>query len=63
VAAAITVRTVWTIAHPHFKTGNRLRVVLIDAAAFLLNALVGLSPIEVLLLAAAGGCFLPELKS
>jgi chromate transporter len=33
-AVAITVKTVWTIAHPHFKRGNRLRVVLIGAIAF-----------------------------
>jgi chromate transporter len=62
-AVAITVKTVWTIAHPHFKKGNRLRVVLIGAAAFLLNVLIGLSPIEVLMLAALVGCLLPELKS
>lgn len=62
-AVAITVKTVWTIAHPHFKAGNRLRVVLIGTAAFLLNVLIGLSPIEVLLMAAVFGFFLPEVKS
>jgi hypothetical protein len=36
--------------------------VLIGAAAFLLK-LIGLSPIEVLLLAAVVGFFLPEVKS
>jgi hypothetical protein len=62
-AVAITVKTVWTIAHPLFKVGNRLRVVLIGASAFVLDVLIGLSPIEVLLLAAVVGFFLPEVKS
>lgn len=61
-AVAITVKTVWTIAHPHFKASNRLRVLLIGASAFLLNVVVGISPIEVLLLAGLVGCFLPEVK-
>ena len=59
-AVAITVKTVWTIAHPHFKSGNRLRVILIGASAFALLVFVGLSPITVLLIAAVVGCFLPE---
>jgi chromate transporter len=59
-AVAVTVKTVWTIAHPHFKLGNRIRVVLIGAAAFALQALAGISPINVLLLAAVVGFFLPE---
>ena len=59
-AVAVTVKTVWTIAHPHFKPGNRIRVVLIGAAAFALQALAGISPINVLLLAAVVGFFLPE---
>jgi chromate transporter len=59
-AVAVTVKTVWTIAHPHFKPGNRIRVVLIGAAAFALQALAGISPIDVLLLAAVVGFFLPE---
>jgi len=59
-AVAVTVKTVWTIAHPHFKSGNRGRVILIGAAAFALHALAGISPIDVLLLAAAIGFFLPE---
>ena len=59
-AVAITVKTVWTIAHPHFRPGNRIRVALIGAAAFALHAVVGISPIDVLLLAAVIGFFLPE---
>jgi chromate transporter len=51
-AVAITVKTVWTITHPHYKRGNRLRVALIGATAFALHAIVGLSPIDVLLIAA-----------
>jgi chromate transporter len=62
-AVAITVKTVWTIAHPYFKVGNRLRVVLIGTAAFLLNVLMSVSPIEVLLLAAVVGFFLSERRS
>lgn len=59
-AVAVTVKTVWTIAHPHFKPGNRIRVVLIGAAAFALQVLAGISPIDVLLLAAGVGFFLPS---
>ena len=62
-AVAITVKTVWTIGHPHFKHGNCLRVVLIGATAFALHAIVGLSPIEVLLLAAVAGFVLPEPRT
>ena len=36
-AVAITVKTVWTIAHPHYRRGNRLRVVLISVTAFALQ--------------------------
>jgi hypothetical protein len=43
--------------------GSRLRVILIGTVAFLLNVLIGLSPIEVLLLAAVVGFFLPEVRS
>jgi chromate transporter len=59
-AVAITVKTVWTIAHPYFRSGNRIRVVVIGAAAFALHAIAGISPIDVLLLAAVIGFFLPE---
>ena len=62
-AVAITVKTVWTIAHPHFKPGNRLRVVVIGATAFALHAVAGISPIDVLLLAAIAGFFLPEARA
>lgn len=59
-AVAVTVKTVWTIAHPHFRPGNRIRVVLIGATAFALHAFAGISPIDVLLLAVVVGYFLPE---
>ena len=59
-AVAITIKTVWTIAYPHFKPGNRLRVILIGASAFALHVFAGLSPTTVLLIAAVVGCFLPE---
>jgi chromate transporter len=59
-AVAVTVKTVWTIAHPYFRSGNRIRVLLIGAAAFALDVFAGISPIDVLLLAAVIGFFLPE---
>jgi chromate transporter len=62
-AIAITVKTVWTIAHPHYKRGNRVRVVLIGATAFALHVVGGLSPIEVLLIAAIVGFLLPEAQA
>jgi chromate transporter len=58
-AVAITIKTCWTIAKPHFKGQARLRVVLIGAAAFLLHVLAAIPPIQVLLLAAVIGAFLP----
>lgn len=58
-AVAITAKTSWTIARPHFKGGARLRVVTIGAAAFGLYAVGGIPPIDVLLLAGAAGAFLP----
>ncbi|WP_426265102.1 chromate transporter [Sphingomonas sp. PWP1-2] len=62
-AVAITARTSWTIAHPHFKPGARLRVVSIGAAAFLLYTVAGVPAIEVLLLAAVTGAVLPVARS
>jgi chromate transporter len=59
-AAAITVKTVWTIVNPHYRRGNRLRVVLIGATAFALHTVVGVSPISVLSIAAIAGFILPE---
>jgi chromate transporter len=58
-AVAITVRTCWTIAHPHFKGRSRIRVILVVGAAFALHALLGMPAIEVLLLAAVIGALLP----
>jgi chromate transporter len=59
-AVAITVKTVWTIVHPHYRAGNRLHVVLIGATGFALHVFLGISPIYVLLIAALVGSFLPE---
>lgn len=58
-AVAITVKTCWTIARPHFKGRSRLRVVLVVGAAFGLHTLLGMPAIEVLLLSAAIGALLP----
>ncbi len=61
-AVAITVKTCWTIAHPYFKDGTRWRVVWVSLTAFLLYETVGLSAIQVLLIAAAAGAFLPVAR-
>ena len=62
-AVALTVKACWTIAHPHFTVGSRLRVTLIAAAAFTLYVLIKLPAVEVLLLAAVAGALLPPLRS
>ncbi len=62
-AVAITVKTCWTIAHPHFKGRTRLRVVLIAAAAFLLYVWLAVPAIEVLLLAGLVGAALPAARA
>ena len=48
-AVAITVKTCWTIAHPHFKAGSRLRVIIIAAVAFMFYAIGKIPAIEVLI--------------
>ena len=58
-AVAITVKSCWTIARPHFKAGARVRVVLVGAAAFLLYAGLAVPPIPVLLGAAVVGAMTP----
>lgn len=62
-AVAVTVKTCWTIVHPYVRTGTCLRVGLIAAAAFALNVMAGLSPIEVLLLAVVLGLLLPAKEA
>ncbi len=62
-AVAITVKTSWTIAHPYFKAGVRLRVALIATTAFLLYVLLAIPAIEVLLLAAGVGALLPPAQA
>lgn len=62
-AVAITVKTCWTIAHPHWKRGARARIVLIGAAAFLLYVVAGIPAIEVLLGAAVLGAVLPPVRA
>jgi len=61
-AVAITVKTCWTIAHPHFKSGARVRVILIAVTAFLLYVWAGLPAIEVLLIAGVAGALLPGVR-
>jgi chromate transporter len=58
-AVGITAKTCWTIAKPYFKGYGRLRVILVSAAAFLLNVVPGIPPIEVLMLAAVAGALMP----
>jgi chromate transporter len=61
-AVAITAKTSWTIARPHYKGGARLRVVIIGAAAFAAYVGLGVPAIYVLLLAGAVGAFLPAAQ-
>lgn len=58
-AVAITAKTGWTIAEPHFKEGARWRVVIIGGAAFALHAALGIPAIDVLIFAGVIGAFLP----
>lgn len=62
-AVAITVKTCWTIAHPHFKGRARPRVALVSAAAFLLYVWLKIPAIEVLLLATVIGALLPPARA
>jgi chromate transporter len=62
-AVAITAKTSWTIAGPVCRSGARLRVILIGAAAFGLYVVLGVPAIYVLLGAAVVGAFLPVPKS
>lgn len=59
-AVSITVKTCWTLAKPHYKVGQRLRSVLIAATALVLHLAVGLSAVQVLLMAAVVGFALPR---
>ena len=61
-AVAITAKTSWTIAKPHYKNGSRLRVILISAAAFGLHVGLGIPAIQVLLLAGIVGALLPVAR-
>jgi chromate transporter len=58
-AVAITAKTSWTVARPIYRSGARLRVALISAAAFGLYVGFGVPAIYVLLLAGVIGAFLP----
>ena len=62
-AVAITVKTCWTIAHPHWKGRARPRVALIAAAAFAAYVALGVPAIYVLLLAAVAGALLPPMRA
>jgi len=58
-AVAITVKTCWTIAHPYYKPGSRVRVVVIAAVAFAVYVFLHVPAIWVLLMAGALGAVLP----
>lgn len=62
-AVAVTVKTCWTIAHPHYKRGQRLRVILVASGAFALDVFAGLPPVEILLLAGVLGAMLPPVRA
>jgi chromate transporter len=64
VAEAVGITaTCWTIAKPYFKGAGRLHVVLVGGIAFLLSVVARVPPIEVLILAAAAGVFLPATNT
>lgn len=62
-AVAITVKTCWTIAHPHWKGRSRPRVALVAAAAFAAYVVLGVPAVTVLLLAAVVGALLPPVRA
>ncbi|MGA7327381.1 MAG: chromate transporter [Rhodomicrobium sp.] len=61
-AVAITVKTCWTIAKPHFKGRTRGRVVLIAGTAFLLYVFLAIPAIHILLLAGLVGAIVPAAR-
>lgn len=62
-AVGITVKSCWTIAHPHFKGRARPRVAFTAVVAFLLYAWLDVPAIEVLVLAAVIGALLPPARA
>ncbi len=62
-AVGITIKTSWTIAKPYFKGSGRLGAVLTAGVAFLLYVVTAIPPVEVLILAAVVGAFLPVAQS
>ena len=62
-AVAITVKTCWTIAHPHVRKGTRLRVSLIATGAFLLYVWGMVPAVQVLLIAAVVGALLAPARA
>lgn len=61
-AVAITAKTSWTIAHPHFKGRSRPRVILIAGAAFLAYTALHVPAIEVLIICGVIGALLPPVR-
>ena len=62
-AVGITVVTCWTISKPHFRSPQWLRAALFSVPAFALAVAFGISPIRILLAAAAVGCLVPARSS
>lgn len=62
-AVGITVATCWTIARPYVKRSNWLQPALFVGAAFALDVVRSIPPLQVLLLAAIAGFFLPLRKA
>jgi chromate transporter len=62
-AVAITIKTCWVIAKPHFKGRARSPVILIAATAFLLYTWAAIPAIDILLLAAGIGAALPPIRA
>lgn len=61
-AVGIVVATAWTLVRPHIKTANNLKIAAFAAAALLLSAVFHITPIPILLAAAAVGAALPQTK-
>ena len=59
-AVGITVATCWTIAKPHVRRDTYLRVAILAGGAFVAEITFAISPIRVLLAAAAIGALWPQ---
>lgn len=61
-AVGIVAATAWTLIRPHIKDTNNLKIAAFAVGAFFLSAVLHITPIPVLVLAAVIGAVLPETK-